>query len=120
MRRQYKELNKLCCDILIGKHKVTKQRLGSTVRQGCESRGCLLVVEALNGAGVGADHGHLGGVGGGAAVEEGPGEGRPLLLRLLFHVMILQRRCHGMRLGRGSAEEVDQQGEMMSEGDDNR
>ena len=89
-------------------------------RQGRERRGCLLVVQALNGALVGADHGHLGGVGGGAAVEEGPDEGRPLLLRLLFHVMILQRRCHGMRLGRGSAEEVDQQGEMMSEGDDNR
>ena len=42
-------------------------------------------------------------------MEEVPGEGRPLLL--LFHVMILERRRHGMEAeGRGGAEEVDQQG----------
>lgn len=53
---------------------------------------CLLVVEALDRAGIGADHGHLGGVVGGAPVEQGP-----LLLLLHAHgdILILQRRRHG-------------------------
>jgi len=59
-----------------------------------------LVVEALDRAGIGADHGHLGGVGGGAPVEQGPVQG-PLILLLHAHADILQRRRHGRDSGPG-------------------
>lgn len=54
---------------------------------------CLLVVEALDGAGLGADHGHLGDVVGGAAVEEGPREGRSLVV--VLRDVVLPRRSRG-------------------------
>ena len=62
---------------------------------------CLLVVEALDRAGIGADHGHLGGVVGGAPVEQGPVQGPLLLLLLHAHGDILQRRRHGRDSGAG-------------------
>lgn len=85
---------------------------------------CLLVVEALDRAGVGADHGHLGGGVGGAPVEQGPVQGPLLLLLLLLHAHreILRRRRHGRRRpgggGRGRRESAPAEanrGEMRAE-----
>lgn len=73
---------------------------GAAAAQGMDgSRGCLLVVEALDGAGIGADHGHLGGVIGGAAMEQSSSKGRAILF-VVLHGRILAWRRHGRRPGR--------------------
>lgn len=69
---------------------------------------CLLVVEALDGACLGADHGHLGDVVGGAAAEEGPREGRPLLLVLRDEV--LPRRSRGRHAQEGGQRMIGRPG----------
>lgn len=86
----------------------------NNAKEGREQRRllCLLVVEALDRARIGADHGHLGGVVGGAPVEQCPVQG-PLLL-LHAHRDILRRRRHGREREESApaeargGEEVDQ------------